>query len=879
MVLNFYKQQQNKLSDPFTAVLNATAPEFGGLNITSGYRSPAYNRTIGGAKRSRHMHGDAADIDMSGMDDATRTRLVQRLRANGATGFITYDRSPDMLHVDLRPGQPHYMHNKSSKYMDKAPEWFKAVASDSGGAATVNAQFNPEQGGAMPMDNDFDPLAAGAIPLDDDFDPSAVGAMPLDDLASPEIAPVEAPPAPAPMVNQFEAQIAGMDETDLSIARAKNTPLGEYLRGQAGQSVAGESEEQRQQRLYGSLPDSNATPLETARTFTRGVVEGVPIAGPALLKGVESTAAGIDAAISDRTYAESKRKAGEIRRMDKVRSPTADVAGQFTGAVAPMLGLGATALGARALGITGKNVLTRAAASGLSGGGIAGADTLARGGGIKDAAQSAGIGGGIGAAVPFVGAALGAGGRLVKDVVGPRINALVRPEYESARRLGTAIDIDRQGAGLTLEAGDEAAARAGGQQLLNVDRGGELTRALARSAANVDPDARALIERTASDRFAGQYGRAADFINRIVGGRVDDVAFQENVRQAARLANKPAYDRAFDAAPAQSMWDDGFEELMQAPAMQQAARDAAKRGANRAVIEGFEPIKNPFRDVDGRLTVKELIKPSLRFWNQAKIELDNMIGTARAKGERAYAGDLGELKKALVTKLDDAVPEYATARAGAAGFFDAEDAIEAGRKFVGQNKDIRQAAKAIKGMTKDERKGFQVGFTGELLEKLGNVRDRANVIDRLFGNPNARAKIELALGKKRTRELNQFVRIETIMDFLRGAMGNSTTGRQLREMGLATGMGAGAGFYTGDISTGIMVAAATRGARFMGARVDEGITKRIAKLLVSDDPQEIQRAITLATNNPKVAKAVEFIQRGIGLGIRGGVGYELQPEQ
>ena len=34
----------------------------GALNVNSGYRSPAYNGSVGGATYSRHMYGDAADM-------------------------------------------------------------------------------------------------------------------------------------------------------------------------------------------------------------------------------------------------------------------------------------------------------------------------------------------------------------------------------------------------------------------------------------------------------------------------------------------------------------------------------------------------------------------------------------------------------------------------------------------------------------------------------------------------------------------------------------------------------------------------------------------------------------------------------------------------
>jgi len=39
------------------------------LNVNSGYRGPALNKAIGGAKNSQHMTGQAADIEIAGMDN------------------------------------------------------------------------------------------------------------------------------------------------------------------------------------------------------------------------------------------------------------------------------------------------------------------------------------------------------------------------------------------------------------------------------------------------------------------------------------------------------------------------------------------------------------------------------------------------------------------------------------------------------------------------------------------------------------------------------------------------------------------------------------------------------------------------------------------
>lgn len=67
------------------------------LVIVSGYRTPAHNARVGGAKGSRHLHGDAADIPRG---YATVAQAEQAgFRGIGSSG-------PWAVHVDMRPGPP-----------------------------------------------------------------------------------------------------------------------------------------------------------------------------------------------------------------------------------------------------------------------------------------------------------------------------------------------------------------------------------------------------------------------------------------------------------------------------------------------------------------------------------------------------------------------------------------------------------------------------------------------------------------------------------------------------------------------------------------------------------------------------------------------------
>jgi zinc D-Ala-D-Ala carboxypeptidase len=50
-------------------VLQPVRDKFGSVRITSGYRSPLLNSSIGGSKTSQHCYGFAADFEVAGMDN------------------------------------------------------------------------------------------------------------------------------------------------------------------------------------------------------------------------------------------------------------------------------------------------------------------------------------------------------------------------------------------------------------------------------------------------------------------------------------------------------------------------------------------------------------------------------------------------------------------------------------------------------------------------------------------------------------------------------------------------------------------------------------------------------------------------------------------
>lgn len=87
------------ISDELVKVLQQIRDHFGkAITINSGYRTPAYNKKIGGATYSQHMYGTAADIVVAGVSPAEVYKYADSiLPKHGGVG--KYD---SFTHVDVR---------------------------------------------------------------------------------------------------------------------------------------------------------------------------------------------------------------------------------------------------------------------------------------------------------------------------------------------------------------------------------------------------------------------------------------------------------------------------------------------------------------------------------------------------------------------------------------------------------------------------------------------------------------------------------------------------------------------------------------------------------------------------------------------------------
>jgi hypothetical protein len=494
-------------------------------------------------------------------------------------------------------------------------------------------------------------------------------------------------------------------------------------------------------------------------------------------------------------------------------------------------------------------VVGRAVQGAKIGAGMAGVSEFTNSHDLNKAAEATLIGGATGGLLtPALEGVAHVGSKVASPVIST-VRGAINPESEAAKRIVGAIEMDK-GQGIDFS---KAAQSNVNNPVAIADMGGDTVKSLARSAGNVSPEAANTLNNFVDQRFETQFPRIKESIG---ASGISNVAKRDAIEQAAKAANKPIYDKAYSFS-ANGLWNDELANLVNSPAVKTAISEAETRGANQAVISGNKPVRNPFvTDANGNVSLKvnkdgSTAYPNLQFWDVVKQNLDEKINIAKRQG--GDIRDLVGLKQKLVNELDNQNPYYAKARGTAQTFFQAKDATEAGAKFVGSNFEIDEAKKAISGMNKHERALFADGFATKLIDNLSGVRDRVNLVNKIYNSPKAREQITLALGPDKAAQIEAQLHVEAVMDGLRTAVqGNSTTAKQMAALGL---VGAGGAYLTDkDISAGGLVGAA---AGLAHGKVDAQVAKQVAKLLVSNDANKIKALTNMAAKNQKVMSALK----------------------
>lgn len=475
----------------------------------------------------------------------------------------------------------------------------------------------------------------------------------------------------------------------------------------------------------------------------------------------------------------------------------------------------------------------------------------------------------LAAALGVSGGTLGATGRFAKrqanKVLDP-ITGTASPSTVANRRIASAMEKDASFQGLPgykpLTQQEFQAAQSRGQPVTNLERGGEMTRGLARNAANVSPEARAKLVQATEPRFPTQGERTADFVKGFGGGK-DAFASRDALIQEARKVRTPMYQEAYKKGQ-YGIDKSGLEELQAAPAISGgrakqeglggAMQDAEIRIRNRHAAEASEnaALGKSTPPVDFRIQGTKGY--TLEFWDAVKQSLDDDINRYFSRGDNGRARELTLLRDRLVNELDEAIPTYKSARGTASTYFNASNALEAGEKFAtaGARFKNADAKSALSKMTSREQELFREGYISRMVANAEEAVDRQNLANRLMNSTAARERTNLVLGEKGANELAAQLNVENLMEAGRKEIiGNSQTARWLLEAGITTGgVGVGAyGLYTGDPNA-LTIAGIIGGRRILSNAAERKVALEIANKLSTANPEAIKEATKQLAKRP-----------------------------
>jgi hypothetical protein len=147
------------------------------------------------------------------------------------------------------------------------------------------------------------------------------------------------------------------------------------------------------------------------------------------------------------------------------------------------------------------------------------------------------------------------------------------------------------------------------------------------------------------------------------------------------------------------------------------------------------------------------------------------------------------------------------------------------------------------------------------------------VLDSIFlESPAAKRKIAMALGPERADRLEALLRAETLVDKARKSLGNSTTARQLKELGMSAGHGLGGAGAVGAFEflqeghvdpAHVIAGALVLGAARHGAHaIDDRVARHVGELLVSNNARDLERGLAIVNKNPTMMNALRQATAG-----------------
>jgi hypothetical protein len=538
-----------------------------------------------------------------------------------------------------------------------------------------------------------------------------------------------------------------------------------------------------------------------------------------------------------KAYNAAVTEARRVLAEAKKQYPGTTLGGEVLGGAAfPLPGGPLTSAGRTVASRVGSSVLQGGIAGGVTGAGSAEGD-------ISKRVGPALIGAGGGAAI---GGAVGGLGPTFANYIGGAILDAARPAARAVRKVANlAVDASR------LPAKDRILPHQMTPETMVADLLGEPGRGAARAVHNMSDVASSIMKDATEVRASGQYRRLLDWLEGKFGPLGDNEMAKLAVRAEQAQVTTPLYQGVMQQFPSGVMPQRLIALIDQHPTLRGAAEDALRIVRENAALQ-----QRPVPGVD-----------SLEFWDQVKRNIQGKIDFSVTTPGTSASGEqrsLKELQRVIINELDNATggPKgpYAQARAASEAYFDIGGAIKEGQRFIKSNQfTTPQAENLMRGMSPDAQEAFRKAALSQMLDKFGGVKDSHNLWKGINSSPDAQAKLKFLFNgdQRAIQEFEAMQHVENLHERLREAVrGNSTTVKQYLTAVALGGTGVPLGYLTGNMSldptTASGAAAWSGGALATRRFANQQMAEHLATMLVSRDPDIIQRAVRAAAGDVRM---------------------------
>lgn len=445
-----------------------------------------------------------------------------------------------------------------------------------------------------------------------------------------------------------------------------------------------------------------------------GFINGIPIAGPAILGGVQRAAAGISSLIDGGSYDDKLKAAQQMTDQASQDHPIvhtgAEIAGGVT-AMAPAVAAAPMAFGADAA----LSVPANAVISSITGAGIGAAD-----GGVRNGAEGAMWGGGIGAVGGLLAPIVGNGiGRIYRDI------RTAATQGEAARIAGTsrpAVDVVARALAADNAAGaTNANIAAAGQHAMLADAGPSTQTVLDTAIARAGPGAG-----DATNRITARAEQASRDINNAMDTSLGNPQGMVAPLTAIRDASQPARTAAYDAAYAAPIdYADPRGQTLENLIRTRVPPPIVARANNLMRVNGEQSQQMLARVADdGTVSYERL--PDVRQIDYITRALNDV--SRRGDGNGILGGNTsegfayGNLARTLRNATASLVPEYRTALDTAADPANAREAALFGQHILSPTVPRDEVEAFVSGLSAPELQHLRGGIRAKFAETVSNVK-------------------------------------------------------------------------------------------------------------------------------------------------------------